>query len=647
MEYHVSKTGKDTNKGTKDSPFLTISKAAKVMIAGDCVYVHEGVYREWVKPENSGASNSNRITYKAYENDHVELKGSEIIKGWEKYKDNTWKVTISNDFFGDYNPYETTIEGDWLLLPHNPCVHTGDVYLNGQSFYEAFSIEEVCEGKVRTQGQTNPWTYREEYIPNPENTIYKWFATVDEENTTIYAYFGDFDPNEETVEINVREYVFFPTVYGRNYITVSGFEMSQCASKWAPPTSFQTGLLGTYWSKGWIIENNHIHDAKCSAICLGKEETTGDNDCTKFGNKPGYQTQLEAVFKARALGWNFDTVGSHIVRNNIIHDCGQNGVVGHLGCIGSEIYGNEIYNIGMKHEYFGWEIGGIKLHASLDVFIHNNYIHDCLLGTWLDWQAQGVRVSSNIYKNNIRGLMVEVSHGPYVVDNNIFDDEFTFENASQGGAFVHNLAGGFTVRYTVLNRSTPYHYPHSTRVLGTALVYGCDDHVAMNLFAGGKEAEKYSDKHSYGTSHYNGATLSMEEYITKVRDMGYGDVEQYEQVMQPVYVWNNVYYNGAASFEREENVLREKELAYKITDDGKDVYIDIELSKDALKVKDDIISSKTLGETRISQARFENPDGSDMYIDKDFLGNKRNDKTLVGPFEDLKEGNNRILIWSR
>lgn len=647
MEYHVSKKGNDSNEGSLQSPFFTISKAAEVMMAGDTVYVHEGVYREWVKPVNSGASASKRITYTTYENDHVEIKGSEVIKGWEKYKDKTWKVSLDNSMFGDYNPYKTTIEGDWLLLPHNPAVHTGDVYLNGKSFYEAFSIEEVCEGKIRYQGQTNPYSYREEFIPNPEGSIYKWHAVVDEKTTTIYAYFGDFDPNEECVEINVREFVFFPTCFGRNYITVSGFEMSQCASKWAPPTSFQTGLLGCFWSKGWIIENNNIHDAKCSAICLGKEESTGDNDCTKFGDKPGYQTQLEAVFKARALGWAFDTVGSHIVRNNIIHDCGQNGVVGHLGCIGSEIYGNEIYNIGMKHEYFGWEIGGIKLHASLDVSIHNNYIHDCLLGTWLDWEAQGVRVSSNIYRNNIRGLMVEVSHGPYVVDNNIFDDEFTFENASQGGTFAHNLAGGFTVRYTVLNRSTPYHYPHSTRVLGTALVYGCDDRVALNLFAGGREKEKYADKHSYGTSHYNGATLSMEEYIEKVRAMGYGDVEQYEQVMQPVYNWKNVYFNGAPSFDREEEGLRADELNYAITDDGGDVYLDIEVTREMLEVKDKILSSDILGQTRISQARFENPDGSDLYIDKDFLGKERASETLAGPFEGLKEGKNHILIWKR
>ena len=41
------------------------------------------------------------------------------------------------------------------------------------------------------------------------------------------------------------------------------------------------------WSKGWIIEHNIFHDAKCSAVCLGKEKTTGDNNFYKWRRKPG------------------------------------------------------------------------------------------------------------------------------------------------------------------------------------------------------------------------------------------------------------------------------------------------------------------------------------------------------------------------
>ena len=49
-EYHVAKNGSDLGKGTKEDPFLTINRAASLAQPGDTVIVHEGVYREWVKP---------------------------------------------------------------------------------------------------------------------------------------------------------------------------------------------------------------------------------------------------------------------------------------------------------------------------------------------------------------------------------------------------------------------------------------------------------------------------------------------------------------------------------------------------------------------------------------------------------------------
>src|SRR5690625_7123027 len=78
-EYHVAKNGSDYAKGTENDPFLTINKAASVAVAGDTIIVHEGEYREWVKPKNGGLSNTRRITYKAAEGERVVIKGSERI----------------------------------------------------------------------------------------------------------------------------------------------------------------------------------------------------------------------------------------------------------------------------------------------------------------------------------------------------------------------------------------------------------------------------------------------------------------------------------------------------------------------------------------------------------------------------------------
>ena len=80
-----------------------------------------------------------------------------------------------------------------------------------------------------------------------------------------------------------------------DYITVKGL-------KWLMQQHVvyqlgSAGLIGPHWSKGWIIEDNIIHDAKTSGISLGKEISTGDNHHTKRKDKPGYHYQIETVFK--------------------------------------------------------------------------------------------------------------------------------------------------------------------------------------------------------------------------------------------------------------------------------------------------------------------------------------------------------------
>ncbi len=640
-EYHVAVTGCDFAEGTKEHPFRSISKAAEVAETGDKVIVHEGEYREWVKPNHSGYSNVSRITYEAAVGEKVVIKGSERIQSWEKLEGSVWKVVLSNSFFGDYNPYKEILTGDWLLYTPGIYLHLGDVYLNGVSFYETHSLEEVKNPTQRTGIVVMPWTGKFEKILHPEQTIYQWYCEVDNENTTIYANFHGVDPNKELVEINVRKCCFYPVKTGMNYITVRGFEMAQAACPWTPPTADQPGLLGANWSKGWIIENNIIHDAKCSAISIGKEASTGHNLSSRRHQKPGYQYQMEAVFRGLKIGWSKEKIGSHIIRNNVIYDCGQNGIVGHMGCAFSEIYNNHIYNIAVKHEYYGYEIAGIKLHAPIDVKIHHNRIHNCTLGTWLDWQAQGVRVNNNLYYNNDRDLMVEVSHGPYLVDNNIFASDYSFDNFSQGGAYVNNLSCGKMYLNKVLDRATPYHFPHTTEAAGVAVVYGGDDRFFNNIFVGGEGVE------SCGTAGFNANPASYEEYVAQILSLGVGDHELFIKVEQPVYISANAYLNGAEGFNREQDSYTDKSFNpnVKIIEEGKEVYLEMNVAKELLDIPSKVVSTETLGTVRIVDAIFDDPNGNQIVIDTDYTGTPRAEKSVVGPFQGLKEGFNRIKVW--
>lgn len=638
--YHVAKTGVDTNNGSIENPLLTIGTAAEAAQSGDTIIVHEGEYREWVNPREGGLSDSRRVTYRAADGERVVIKGSERIQSWEKVTGSVWKAVLPNTFFNGYNPYTEVVMGDWLVYPVGRSVHLGDVYLNGMSFYEAESYEALQNPAERSEVLDHR-TNEVGPVKNPKQTKYLWFSTVDAKSTTIYANFHEADPNIELAEINVRKCCFYPDRTGVNYITVRGFEMAHAATPWAPPTADQPGLIGPNWSKGWIIENNIIHDSKCSGISIGKEASTGDNYRTFRKDKPGYQYQLESVFFAYKIGWSKEKIGSHIIRNNIIYDCGQTGVVGHLGCVFSEIYENHIYNIALKREFYGHEIAGIKLHAAIDVLIYHNRIHDCSLGTWLDWQAQGTRVSKNLFYNNNRDFYVEVSHGPYLADYNIFGSKYCLDNHAQGGAYVNNLFAGKIPCLKMLNRATPYHAPHSTDVAGYAMIYGADDRFYQNLFIGGKTADVV------GTSVYDNCTASLEEYIEAVDAKMPGDLEIFEQVEQPAYIADNCYFNGAKSFAKETAKLDMPDFnaEFSIEEAGSEVYLCVTLPDNFGSRLNAPHTTKSLGRVRIVDADFENPDGSLLALDSDYLDMPVGEKSVSGPLAYLKGGENRIKVW--
>jgi hypothetical protein len=497
------------------------------------------------------------------------------------------------------------------------------------------------------------WTGVTVRSPDPERTRLVWTAEVGPETTTIWANFHGADPNVELVEINVRRSVFYPVQTHLNYITVRGFELAHAACPWTPPTADQPGLIGPNWAKGWIIEDNVIHDAKCSAISIGKEASTGHNYATTRGDKPGYQYQLESVFSARQFGWDREHIGSHTIRRNTIYDCGQNAIVGHLGCVFSTIEDNHIYNIAVKREFYGYEIGGIKLHAAIDVVIRHNRIHDCTLGTWLDWEAQGTRVSRNIYHDNNRDLFVEVSHGPYLIEHNVFGSPAALELFSQGGAFVDNLICGTLRLEPVLDRATPYHRPHSTQVAGYAVIAGGDDRYIGNLFVGGDHRVAYGPNAEgggsalAGTAGYDEHPGSFEEYLARVNDQPPGDHQRYAGIKQPVYAYGNVYVAGARPFAGEPDPLVLTDATASVVSEGDAVYLVTDLPPAFDGARHEPVSGRNLERVRFADADFEERDGSPARMDVDLVGQlKQPDQQFAaGPVADLRSGPHRLRIW--
>jgi parallel beta-helix repeat protein len=599
-EYHVSAFGSDKNPGSESQPFKTISAASNIAQPGDVIIVHEGVYRERINPPRGGKSKDKRITYQAVEGERVVIKGSEIIKNWEKFTGTVWKATIPNSLFRNYNPYKDVVKGDWFN-DKGRIHHTGEVYMNGKSLWEMAVLEKVLNPKAVNDN----W--------DPKGSTYTWFCESDESNTYIYANFHEANPNTELVEINVRETCFYPDKTNVDYITVYGFYMSQAATQWAPPTAEQIGLIGTNWSKGWIIENNIIRNSKCSGITLGKHGDEWDN--TSENSAVGY---VETIKRATERGWSKENIGSHIIRNNTISDCGQTGICGSMGGVFSIIENNDIYNIWTKRQWTGAEMGGIKIHASIDMTIKNNRLTNCGRGIWLDWMAQGTRVTGNLlYNNSTDDLFVEVNHGPFLIENNILLSKLAIRDWSEGGAYVHNLVAG-NIELRPQGRETPYQLPHSTVVGGLRTTKCGDNRFLNNIFVCGVKEELR-----------NNSGLGV-----------------YENTELPIFVDGNVYLNGAKTLNQEMNKL---ELKYnpliKIEEKEDGIYLILKFDKSISKMKNKLVTTELLGKAKIPNQSYENTDGSEITIDIDYSGVPRNKKNpTAGPFEKPGYGELRIKV---
>lgn len=626
-EFNVALNGNDANPGTAARPLRTIQRAADLARPGDTITVHSGVYREWVNPPRGGTSDRRRIVYQAAPGELVEITGSDRVTGWTRAGGDAWKVTLPNTYFGRFNPYREVLHGDWFD-PRGRVHHPGAVYLDDNGFTEAASLDAVLQ-PVGTPGRAHP---AEAAPVKPAAGAMPavaplWFARVGKKTTTIWAQFKGLDPNFEFVEINVRRSVFYPDRPGRNFITVRGFVLCDAATPWAPPTAEQVGLIGTNWSRGWIIEGNHIRNSTCCGISLGKYGDQFDN--TSANSAEGYVGTIHRA-QAYRIPWDSAHIGHHIVRFNTISHCGQAGIIGSLGGAFSTITANRIRDIAIGQTFGGAEMAGIKLHGAVDVVISHNEIEHCNRGLWLDWMAQGTRVTSNVFYDNApsEDLLVEVNHGPYLVDNNVFLSAASILDRSDGGAYAHNLVTGAVACEPDATRQTPYLRPHATAIAGLATTGGGDDRFYNNVFVGRPHPAAPDGGKSVGSPALYG-------------------LAGYTKAKGPLHTGGNVYLDGArpAAGETAPLVLAD-DFTWQVVAEAGHLEMEVRLPAGLAKAKTQLVTTRLLGKPRLVAEAYEHPDGSALSLAEDFFGKHRDPlHPTAGPFETGASGIIIFKLW--
>ena len=653
MKIYVNVNAGHDGNGTEQMPFRHINDAAKIAQPGDEVWVAPGVYREYVDPVHAGREDA-RITYRSVEPLGAVITGAERIQSWVPYKENVWVCRVANSLFGNYNPYTTMVYGDWYFAKADK--HTGCVYLNNRALYEAGSIEECIKAEV----------YECSWVP--EESTYKWYTEQDQEKdeTVIYANFHGADPNEENVEINVRRECFMPSKTGVGYITVSGFVVTKAATTWAPPAAYQDGMIGPHWSKGWIIEDCEISNSKCAGISLGKYyDPENDHYFTNKYVKSPTQMERDAVCRGQYHGWLKEKVGSHIIRRNNIHHCEQGGIIGRMGGVFSIIEDNHIHHINNMMELGGAEIAGIKMHAAIDVIMRRNHIHHNTMGIWLDWEAQGARITQNLLHDNdvpegsikleggmeSQDIFIEVGHGPTLIDNNILLSRYGLRLATEGVAVVHNLILGSTTvvgagtDWEVDGRSqrryTPYHIRHRTEVAGMMTILHGDNRFYNNIFVQyypvDNNESKESPYYQVVGNHVWDEYPTYDEWIARFDmdvekpDMDKLAVPHFDHL--PIWANGNAYLMGAKAWKKETDKFVDADTEVTVELVEKDGFYELETNIYEIlgDYSNGIITSDILGKAFEPEQRFEERDESDIIFNVDFYGNHRGVSTIPGP----------------
>lgn len=393
--YHVATNhpkASDSNPGTEDLPFKTITKAASLVQPGEKVLVHEGTYRECVSPQRSGNDNKSMIAFEAASNEKVVIKGSNVWKPTfrtcEEFKTyhppltpKFWLAELDPELFKGYNPFLTNnmpaafmnYGRNWSPDEvHKFQLRRGHLYMDGIDLEQVYSVMALA-----TSTKNSFWV--------DDSAGFLCLKLIDDND----------DPNNHSYEISVREQVFAPDKSGVGYIRVSGFTMQHSADPVPIP---QRSLLSTNRGHHWIIENNSISFANASGIDIG--------------NQSWYYRDKTPT-------------GNHIIRKNTITDCGICGICGVHGVDDSLIEYNTIERVGTMDIEHIYECAGLKFHIPNNVLIRKNLFANIksACGVWLDVMAKNCRICGNSFVNIetlLAGVYLELSRHDNLIDRNIF-----------------------------------------------------------------------------------------------------------------------------------------------------------------------------------------------------------------------------------
>jgi hypothetical protein len=409
--YYVSKAGgaSDSNSGTADAPFATISKAAAVLEPGERVIIGGGIYDEFVRPGRGGTGPANMISYEAAPGERVILSGAKPYGGaWAEPRG--WRThglgkyyNLRDGYDRDAKIYEGNFERDGFdKINPFAMVNCASQAFGGCEFWFHYTPNEAdwqpflkrrgllfCDGEALTQ--VNYINQLSQLAGSywVEDSGYKFFVRLKD----------DSHPSGHVISYTCRDQLFAPLLPYTGYVRVKGLEFEKVGN--GCPGS-QKGALSSFCGHHWIIEDCTVSWANGTGIDIGHESPMRHSD---------------------------EISGGTIVRRNHVSYCGVCGIAGLPGTP----KGNESilleYNVlenNCWHDIeFNWESGAVKVHGVRNGLIRFNTVKDNGYGPciWTDYNNKNERICGNVVIGGksciMGGIFVEASDTDNLVDHNV------------------------------------------------------------------------------------------------------------------------------------------------------------------------------------------------------------------------------------
>ena len=341
--YYISLNGIDENDGkTLNTAFKSISHALNVAKGGDKILLKGGIYREsnilYGKPNISGKY----ITLENYNNEKVVIKGSKVVKKWEQYKDNIWKISgKDNSELNRTIHYQQVFYGDGKNL--QKVGYPNYLKKEGKHIWKSPSKRYV----PIVNNQNNPFgmsegTFYVKKLPNDTFDLYVWLP----QGKT---------PMDADVSMEVSDARFILYAYDVNHLKLKGLSFMHSAS--AGFGNFHNGLQGGV------------------GVTVGRYAIVEDCDIS-------YMDFAGLSLSLGSRGKKSEDMHQKVIHSKIHHngDVGISIIAG-----GFFIFENEFYENGHRAFIQYWHGGAIKTSAGGWGEISDNYIHDeRSQGIWFD-----------------------------------------------------------------------------------------------------------------------------------------------------------------------------------------------------------------------------------------------------------------------